>query len=64
MAEVALGLDIGTSGVRVLAVDANGKLLEEVTRSYPLHTPKPGWTEQDPADWQARNARRPERISG
>lgn len=52
MAQVALGLDLGTSGVRVLATDTEGNLLDEVTRSYPLHTPKPGWTEQDPADWQ------------
>jgi xylulokinase len=51
MAEVTLGLDLGTSGVRVVAVDENGSLRHEVTRSYPLHTPKPGWTEQDPADW-------------
>lgn len=52
MGEVALGLDIGTSGVRVLAVDVEGKLLEEVTRGYPLYTPKPGWTEQVPEDWR------------
>jgi len=52
MAQVALGLDLGTSGVRVVAIDTEGNLLDEVTRSYPLHTPKPGWTEQDPKDWQ------------
>lgn len=51
MAEVTLGLDLGTSGVRVVAVDESGSLRHEVTRSYPLHTPQPGWTEQDPADW-------------
>ena len=52
MAQVALGLDLGTSGVRVVATDTEGNLLDEVTRTYPLHTPKPGWTEQDPKDWQ------------
>ena len=51
MAQVALGLDSGTSGVRVVAVDALGNLLAEATQSYPLLTPQPGWTEQNPSDW-------------
>ena len=51
MAPVALGLDSGTSGVRVMAVDEEGTLLAETTRSYPLLTPQPGWTEQRPSDW-------------
>ena len=49
--EVALGLDLGTSGVRVLAVDADGKVVAETNRNYPLLTPRPGWTEQRPSDW-------------
>lgn len=48
---VALGLDLGTTGVRVVAVDEAGTLLAEVTHSYPLYTPQPGWTEQLPEDW-------------
>jgi xylulokinase len=49
---VLLGLDVGTSGARALAMDAaDGGVLAEATASYPLHTPHPGWTEQDPADW-------------
>jgi xylulokinase len=48
---VALGLDLGTSGVRILAVDAKGKVIAEVNRHYPLLTPQPGWTEQNPSDW-------------
>ncbi len=51
MATVTLGIDLGTSGVRVLAADEAGLVVTEVTRSYPLLTPRPGWTEQDPADW-------------
>ncbi len=51
MAPVALGLDGGTSGVRVVAVDEGGDLLAEATASYPLLTPQPGWTEQKPSDW-------------
>ena len=52
MDELALGLDLGTTGVRVVAVDAAGKLIAEVTHDYPLLTPRPGWTEQDPAAWK------------
>lgn len=48
---VALGLDLGTSGVRVLAVDERGAVVAEANRSYPLLTPRPGWTEQRPRDW-------------
>ena len=48
---LALGLDLGTSGVRVVAVDERGTLVAESTRSYPLLTPRPGWTEQRPEDW-------------
>ena len=49
--EVTLGIDLGTSGVRVVAVDPSGILVAESTRSYPLLTPHPGWTEQHPEDW-------------
>lgn len=48
---VVLGLDLGTSGVRVLAVTPDGKVLAETNQSHPLLTPKPGWTEQRPQDW-------------
>jgi len=50
--EVALGLDLGTSGVRILAVTTEGTTVAEINRSYPLLTPQPGWTEQDPSDWK------------
>ncbi len=46
-----IGLDLGTSGVRALAVDTAGRVLASATRSYPLSTPRPGWTEQDPERW-------------
>ncbi len=51
MAEVVIGLDLGTGGVRVLAVDLRGQIIADSTRSYPLLTPQPGWTEQNPSDW-------------
>lgn len=48
---ILLGVDIGTGGARAVAVDASGGLLAEASSEYPLHTPKPGWTEQHPEDW-------------
>ena len=51
MTALALGVDLGTSGVRVLAVDETGRVVAESVRSYPLLTPRPGWTEQNPEDW-------------
>ncbi|HEY9783199.1 MAG TPA: FGGY family carbohydrate kinase, partial [Leptolyngbyaceae cyanobacterium] len=48
---MVIGLDLGTGGVRVLAVDLQGQILAQATRSYPLLTPQPGWTEQNPSDW-------------
>jgi xylulokinase len=46
-----LGIDVGTSGTKTLLIDADGKVIAEANASYPLHQPKPGWTEQDPEDW-------------
>lgn len=51
MADVVIGLDLGTGGVRAIAVDLHGQLVTQMTKSYPLFTPHPGWTEQNPADW-------------
>lgn len=53
MAEVTLGVDLGTSGVKVVALDAARRTIASATRSYPLLTPQPGWTEQRPQDWAA-----------
>jgi xylulokinase len=46
-----LGIDIGTSGTKTLAVDHKGKILASDTQEYPCYTPKPLWSEQDPDDW-------------
>jgi len=46
-----IGVDLGTSSVKLLLVDASGKILNSVTKEYPLYFPHPGWSEQDPADW-------------
>lgn len=46
-----LGIDIGTTGTKTLVIDSSGKVLAESSSEYPLHQPRPGWTEQDPEDW-------------
>ncbi len=46
-----IGLDIGTSGARALAVRESGEVVAVAAQEYPLHTPQPGWTEQNPEDW-------------
>jgi xylulokinase len=46
-----LGIDVGTSGTKTLLIDEAGKVLAEANAEYPMHQPRPGWTEQDPEDW-------------
>ncbi|MBE6608421.1 MAG: xylulokinase, partial [Ruminococcaceae bacterium] len=46
-----IGVDLGTSAMKLLLVDGNGKILNTVSKSYPLSFPKPGYSEQSPADW-------------
>ena len=48
---VLIGLDVGTGGARAVAVDESGEIVAEASSEYPLHSPHPGWTEQDPEDW-------------
>ncbi|MEL7461964.1 MAG: xylulokinase [Pseudomonadota bacterium] len=48
-----LGIDLGTSGLRLLLVDADGAPLGSAERQYDVSNPHPGWSEQDPADWIA-----------
>src|ERR1039458_8134615 len=45
------GLDVGTSGVKGLALDPEGRVVAAADAGYPLSTPHPGWAEQDPEDW-------------
>ena len=46
-----IGIDLGTSSVKILLVDEAGAILKTVTNDYPLSFPNPGWSEQEPADW-------------
>jgi xylulokinase len=49
--EVLIGLDVGTTGVKAIAISPDGELLAAAEEGYPLSTPHPGWSEQDPEDW-------------
>lgn len=46
-----IGLDVGTTGVKAIAITAEGELLASASEEYALSTPRPGWAEQDPEDW-------------
>src|ERR671915_516725 len=46
-----VGLDVGTSGVKALALSRRGEIVARAEREYTLSTPRPGWSEQDPEDW-------------
>lgn len=48
---ILLGIDIGTSGAKTLAINPEGEILAEAAASYSVQYPKPMWTEQDPEDW-------------
>ncbi len=49
--EALIGLDVGTSGVKALALSPDGAVLSRAEAEYPLSTPRPGWAEQNPEDW-------------
>ena len=46
-----IGVDLGTSAVKLLLMDSEGKIINIVSREYPLYFPHPGWSEQKPEDW-------------
>ena len=46
-----IGIDLGTSAVKLLLMDSEGKILNIVSKEYPLYFPNPGWSEQKPEDW-------------
>lgn len=48
---VYLGIDVGTSGTKVLAINGEGKILASGVGEYPCYAPKPLWSEQNPEDW-------------
>ena len=46
-----IGIDLGTSAVKLLLMDSEGNIRNIVSREYPLYFPHPGWSEQKPEDW-------------
>ena len=46
-----IGIDLGTSAVKLLLVDRSGRICGSVSEEYPLSFPQPGWSEQEPDDW-------------
>lgn len=51
-----MGIDLGTSAVKILLVDQNGEVCQEVSKSYPLIIEKSGYSEQNPEEWVVRTA--------
>lgn len=47
-----IGVDLGTSALKLLLVDGAGNIHRTVTREYPLEFPHPGWSQQDPEEWK------------
>jgi xylulokinase len=66
--QALIGLDVGTTGVKGIAISPDGRVLASASEEYPLSTPRPGWAEQDPEEWwraaQACLARLPEGAVG
>lgn len=48
-----IGVDLGTTSVKLLLMDEAGNIKNIVTKEYPLFFPQPGWSEQNPEDWYA-----------
>ena len=46
-----IGVDLGTSAVKLLLMDGSGRIHKVVSREYPLYFPHPAWSEQNPEDW-------------
>ena len=46
-----IGVDLGTSAVKLLLMNEKGKIINVVSKEYPLYFPHPGWSEQNPKDW-------------
>ena len=46
-----IGVDLGTSSVKLLLMDKQGTVVKTVSKEYPISFPKPGWSEQNPSDW-------------
>lgn len=50
-----IGVDLGTSAVKLLLMNGDGRIENIVSKEYPLSFPQPGWSEQNPEDWWAQS---------
>jgi xylulokinase len=62
--EYLLGLDIGTSAVKALLLQTTGDVVGSVNVEYPLSSPRPGWSEQEPSDMWAASVEAVRRVLG
>lgn len=51
-----IGVDLGTSSVKLLLMEEDGTVVKTVSKEYPISFPKPGWSEQNPYDWYEKSA--------
>jgi xylulokinase len=49
--DALVGIDVGSSGSKAVAIDETGRILATAAQTYPTVFPRPGWAEQDPEDW-------------
>ena len=50
-----IGVDLGTSAVKLILMDSSGTVVNTVSKEYPLSFPQPGWSEQNPQDWYEKS---------
>lgn len=58
-----LGIDLGTSGLKLTLVGADGSVVAEAEETYDVQSPRPGWAETDPLDWEAALGRGLDRLA-
>lgn len=51
-----IGVDLGTSAVKIILMQEDGRVVRTVSKEYPISFPKPGWSEQNPKDWYDKTA--------
>ena len=51
MPDALVGVDVGTTGVKAVALSPTGDVVARAEEEYALSLPQPGWAEQDPEDW-------------
>lgn len=49
-----IGIDLGTSSVKLLLIDDKGEIKKEISKEYPLYYPNENWSEQNPEEWYDR----------